>query len=77
MDKTIDFRDVQIGDYFYITEDGDNYDFQKISETEAQRIDGAVADFSPEYAVGYYPPSVEGVEFPVYYDAQGHEHAEF
>jgi hypothetical protein len=77
MNKTIAFQDVQIGDYFFLTEDGVNYDHQKISATGAERMDGVITDFSPEYAVGYYPPSVEGSEFPVYYDAQGNEHAEF
>jgi hypothetical protein len=77
MDKTIAFQDILIGDYFYLVEDGESYDHKKISASEAERQDGVITDFSPEYAVGYYRPSIEDSEFPVYYDTQGNEHAEF
>lgn len=78
MAKQINFKDVQIGDYFYFVEDGNSCDFKKVSDTEAALNGGEVlTDFSPGYLVDCYPASVEQPEFLVYYDAQGHEHAEF
>ena len=85
MAKHINFKDVRIGDFFYLSEGGETYDYKKISETEASIIVDdllgiyeVVTEFSPEYSVGYYAPSYDSApEFPNYYDAQRHEHAEF
>jgi hypothetical protein len=72
------FKNVKIGDYFFVMEDGTDNDYKKVSETEAQLAENGIAtEFSPEYAVCVYPPSVDFTEFNTYYDAQGREHAEF
>jgi hypothetical protein len=78
MDKIGYFKNVKIGDYFYVVEDGQENDYKKVSPTEAILADnGITTDFSPEYVVRLYSPSVDFAEFDTYYDAQGREHAEF
>ena len=85
MTKKIFFKDVRVGDFFFLSEDEEVYDYKKISETEASILVTdllgqyeVITDFSAEYSVGYYAPSYDSApEFPNYYDAQGREHAEF
>lgn len=73
MNTLISFREVKIGDYFYLVEGGEIYDYKKLSESEASimvtDILGtyeAITEFSPNYEVGYYPPSQDdSPEFPI------------
>ena len=46
------FKNINVGEAFYLVEDGEHFRFEKVSQTEACLIEnGIITDFSPEYGV--------------------------
>ena len=46
------FKNINVGEAFYLVENGEHFRFEKISQTEARLVEnGIITDFSPEYGV--------------------------
>ena len=46
------FKKINVGEAFYLVENGKHFRFVKVSQTEARLVqNGIITDFSPEYGV--------------------------
>lgn len=46
------FKNINVGEVFYLVENGEHFRFEKVSQTEARLVEnGIVTDFTPDYAV--------------------------
>jgi hypothetical protein len=46
------FKNINVGEAFYLVENGEHFRFEKVSQTEALLVEsGIITDFSPEYGV--------------------------